>query len=353
MSREKVDRAIASIKPISEEWVAKGYERLDALTKPRRSLGYLEEMAARYVAITEEERPVVGKKRVCVFVGDHKVVEEGVSAYPQEVTGLMVRNFIGGGAAINVLSRRAGADVRIIDVGMIEDLGEIEGLTERNVKRGADNIAIGPAMTLDEAMDALAVGIEMAEGAATDGVTVIGTGDMGIGNTTPASALLVAYLDVSTKDAVGPGTGLDDAGVAKKVVIVEKAIEVNADNCSDATATLAALGGLEIAGIAGLCLGAAAKRMAVIVDGVISTAAALAAIRICPAAKGYMYFAHMSTEPGHKKFFEQEGVRPVMDMGMRLGEGTGSAIAMQILENAIALYNEMATFADVGITPGA
>ena len=353
MSKELLDKTIAEVTPVSEEWINKAFERLDSLTKPKRSLGYLEEMAARYVAINEEERPVVGKKRVVVFVGDHKVVEEGVSAYPQEVTGLMVKNFIGGGAAINVLAKCAGADVQVVDIGMMEDLGQLQGLTRRNVKRGADNIAQGAAMSIEEALSALSVGIDLAAAAAADGVSVIGTGDMGIGNTTPASALFAAYLNMPPAEVVGPGTGLDPEGVERKTQIVKKAVETNDAACVDPLTTLASLGGLEIAGICGLCLGAAARRMAIIVDGLISTAGALAAIRLCPAAKQYMFFAHMSAEPGHRKFFEKEEIRPVIDLGMRLGEGTGAAIAMQVMENAMAVYNDMATFADVGITPGA
>jgi nicotinate-nucleotide--dimethylbenzimidazole phosphoribosyltransferase len=349
-----LSKTIKAIKPVSQEWTDKAFARLDSLTKPRRSLGYLEELAARYVAIRENDRAKVGGKRVCIFVGDHKVVEEGVSAYPQEVTGLMIMNFIGGGAGINVLARRAGADVEVIDIGAAKDPGELPGYLRLNVKRGADNIAKGPAITVDEATKAIEVGIDRAIFAADKGVTLIATGDMGIGNTTPAAALFASYLGLPASQLVGPGTGLDPKGVALKTAVVERALEINRDKCrAGALETLAALGGLEIAGICGLCLGAASKRMAVVVDGFISTAGALAAIRLCPAAKEYMFFSHMSAEPGHRKFFEKEKLRPILDLGMRLGEGTGAAIAMQIIENAVAIYNEMATFADAGIKPGA
>ncbi len=349
-----IETVIESITPVSKKWIEKAYRRLDSLTKPRRSLGYLEEIAARYAAIRQEERPVIGGKRVCIFVGDHKVVAEGVSAYPAEVTALMVANFAKGGAAINVLAKRAGADVEVIDIGMANGPESLPGLVSANVKRGAANIAKGPAMNQEEALKAIQVGIKRANVAKQDGVTIVATGDMGIGNTTPSAALFAAYLGLPASQLVGPGTGLDAKGVAHKVGVIEKALEVNnAAQCIGPLETLAALGGLEIAGICGLCLGAAASRIAVVVDGFISTAGALAAMRLCAVSKDYMFFSHMSAEPGHRRFFEREKLRPVIDLGMRLGEGTGAAIAMQIIEDAVAVYNEMATFDDAGIKPGA
>ncbi|MCX7009332.1 MAG: nicotinate-nucleotide--dimethylbenzimidazole phosphoribosyltransferase, partial [Kiritimatiellaeota bacterium] len=269
------------------------------------------------------------------------------------VTQLMVKNFIGGGAAINVLARRAGAGVEVIDIGVDGDLGDLPGLLVRKVKRGADNIARGPAMSLDECQQAIEVGIERAQVAAREGVTLLGTGEMGIGNTTPAAALFAEFLGLPPAEVTGPGTGLDPSAVAAKVAVIERALQTNRALCVGPLETLAALGGLEIAGLCGLCLGAAAVRIGVVVDGFISSAAALVAIRLAPAAKDYMFFAHMSAEPGHRKFFEREGLRPIVDLGMRLGEGTGAAIAMQIIEDAVAIISEMATFAEVGITPGA
>ncbi len=341
------------ITPVNKEDLAKARERLDSLTKPRGSLGLLEEMAARYAGFRGTEKPAVGGKKVFVFAGDHGVVAEGVSAYPAEVTGLMLKNFLMGGAAINVLARRAGADVEVIDIGVGTDPGDEAGLVAANVKRGTDNMAEGPAMSLEEANQAIEVGIARAEQAAKDGVTVVATGEMGIGNTTPAAAIMAAVLLLPVEDVVGPGTGLDKDGVAKKCEVIKKALSVNDKSWEDPLETLAAVGGLEIAGICGLCLGAAANKMAVMVDGYISTAGALIAMKLCPAAKDYLFFSHMSAEPGHRKFFESEGLRPVLDLDMRLGEGTGAAVAMQILEDAVAIYNEMATFEDMGITPGA
>jgi nicotinate-nucleotide--dimethylbenzimidazole phosphoribosyltransferase len=353
MKEQELDRIIGSIKPVSKEWYDKAFARLDSLTKPRRSLGQLEELAARYVAIREEGKPAPLKKRIMVFAGDHGVTAEGVSAYPSEVTGLMVKNFVGGGAAINVLARRAGADVEVIDIGVATDLGNLPGLLRKNVRRGAGNIATGPAMTRNEALQAIGVGIERANKAAADGVSIAATGDMGIGNTTPSAALMAIWLTLPAAKLAGRGTGLDESGVTHKVAVIERAIATNGKLCTDPLGTLAALGGLEIAGICGLCLGAAAKRIAVVVDGFISSAGAIAAMRMCPQVKDYLFFSHMSAETGHREFFEAERLHAILDLNMRLGEGTGAAIAMQIIEDAVAIYNEMATFADVGITPGA
>lgn len=352
-NKDLFDQTIAQIHPVSSAWIDKAYQRLDSLTKPKRSLGYLEEIAARVVAILQQEQPQITGRRIFVFVGDHKVVAEGVSAYPSAVTALMVKNFLAGGAAINVLAKRAGAKIEVIDIGMLEDLGRVKGLRRHNVKRGADNIAKGPAMTANEVLKAVAVGIKRANKAADRNVTLLATGEMGIGNTTPAAALFSVYLNLPPAQTVGSGTGLDTAGVSRKVQVVEQAIVINKSRCQGTLETLAALGGLEIAGICGLCLGAAARARPVVVDGFISSAAALAAMRICPAVKDYLFFAHMSAEIGHRKFFEQEKLRPMVDLGLRLGEGTGAAMAMQIIEDAVAIYNEMATFADAGIAPGA
>ena len=351
--RELYDRTLRMIQPVAPAWIAKAYQRLDSLTKPRRSLGYLEELAARMVAVLQQAQPKIEGKRVFIFAGDHKVVAEGVSAYPSSVTALMVRNIMGGGAGINVLARRAGAGVEVIDIGMAEDPGKLKGLLLLNVKRGADNIARGAAMTVEEARRAILVGIERANQAVDNHVTLLATGEMGIGNTTPAAALFAVLLQLPVSDLVGPGTGLDAGGLARKRQVVEQAMAVNRAGCTDPLATLAALGGLEIAGICGLCLGAAARARPVIVDGFISSAGALVAMRLCPAVKDYLFFAHMSAEPGHRKFFEKEGLRPIVSLDMRLGEGTGAAIAMQIMEDALAIYNEMATFQQAGIAPGA
>lgn len=348
-----INETLEQIQPVSQDWLEKAWNRLDNLTKPRRSLGFLEEIAARVVAIQEQERPSLEKKEVFTFAGDHGVVAEGVSAYPQEVTGLMVRNFLAGGAGINVLARCAGADVNIIDIGMKEDLQDADGLIKRNVKRSTDNMAIGPAMTREEAEKAIDIGIEMANQAYDHGTVMIATGEMGIGNTTPSAAVLAALLPADVGDVTGVGTGLDEEGLKQKINIIEKALAVNQEYLNDPISTLAAIGGLEIAGICGLCLGGAAKRMIVVVDGFISSAGALVAMRLNPTIKDYLFFSHVSSEKGHRTFFEKEGLRPILDLDLRLGEGTGAALAMQIMENAVRIYNDMATFEEVGIEPGA
>jgi len=348
-----IEQTLKQIKPISKEWLNRARTRLDNLTKPKGSLGMLEEIAARVVAIREEERPSIAKKEVFVFVGDHDVVSEGVSAYPQDVTGLMVRNFLAGGAGINVLARCAGADVSVIDIGMKEDLRDAEGLVRKNVKRAAGNIARGPAMTREEAKKAINVGIEMAEKAYNDGTVIIASGDMGIGNTTPSSAIFSALLPADVIDVTGKGTGLDKEGLRHKVNVIENVLEINRPAMDDPLSTLAAVGGLEIAGICGLFLGGAARRMITVVDGFISGAGALVAMRLNPAVKDYLFFSHKSSEKGHHKFFEKEGLRPILDLNLRLGEGTGAALAMQIIEDSMKIYTEMATFEEVGIEPGA
>jgi nicotinate-nucleotide--dimethylbenzimidazole phosphoribosyltransferase len=345
--------AVGQIKPVSGEWLEAAWNRLDDLTKPRRSLGLLEEIAARYVAIREERKPEISGKGIYVFVGDHGVVEEGVSAYPQEVTSLMVRNFLGGGAGINILARCAGADVKIVNIGMTDSIQDAKGLIQRCVRKGTGNILHEPAMTKEETDQAIGVGVEMAFDAHDSGLSVAATGDMGIGNTTPSSALFSALLPAEPAEVTGRGTGLDDMGLSRKITIIRKAIERADLSQRDPVSVLSALGGLEVAGICGFCLGCAAKRVAVFVDGFISSAGALAAMRICPDVSDYLFFSHCSVENGHRLFFEKEGLRPILDLGLRLGEGTGAAIAIQILEDAVKVYNEMATFTDVGIEPGA
>jgi len=341
------------IQPVSDKWFGVAYERWDSLTKPKKSLGMLEEIAARVVAIREEELPAILGKEVFVFAGDHGVVSEGTSSYPQEVTGLMVRNFLQGGAGINVLARCAGAGVTIVDIGMKDELPDINGLIRRNVRRGTRNMAEGPAMTLKETEAAIDTGVEMAEAAFRRGALMVATGEMGIGNTTPSAALFAALLPAGVEEVTGRGTGLDDDGLRRKAAVIAKALKVNNRAMGDPLSALSAVGGLEIAGICGLCIGGAARRMTVVVDGFISTAAALVAMRLNPNIRDYLFFSHKSSEKGHGVFFKREGIRPILDLGLRLGEGTGAVLGMQIIENSLSLYREMATFEEMGITPGA
>ena len=323
---------------------------LNDLTKPPGSLGRLEAIALQYCLVTGAASPRLGKKRLCCFAGDHGVADEGVSAYPKAVTPQMVMNMLGGGAAINVLSRHAGADLVVVDMGVDDPLEHAKGLCRRKVRRGTDNIARGPAMSIKEAEQAVAAGIELAMAARKDGVTLLGTGDMGIANTTPATALFAAYIGCPVESITGRGTGIDDARLQHKVEVIKKALDVNRERLTTPLGILAAVGGFEIAGICGLVLGAAACRVPVVVDGFISSAGALAACRICPAVKDYLFFSHLSQEQGHKVVLRQMSARPILDLDMRLGEGTGAALAMLVIEGAVKIYNEMATFSSAGVS---
>jgi nicotinate-nucleotide--dimethylbenzimidazole phosphoribosyltransferase len=341
---------IESIQPINRSLEPAVRAHLDQLTKPPKSLGRLEDLAAQYCLITNTPKPTLGKKKIFTFAGDHGVAEEGVSAYPKEVTPQMVRNMLAGGAAVNVLAGHVGAEVCVIDIGVADPLPDAPGLIRRKIKSGTDNMAIGPAMSLEEATQAIEIGIELARSAAKDGVTLIGSGEMGIANTTPSSALFATLLPCPVEDITGRGTGIDDAGLIKKIEVIKRSLKVNQDKLTDPLNTLAALGGLEIAGICGLCLGAASARVPVVVDGFISSAGALAACRLCPPVKDYLFFSHLSEEAGHATFFRIFKVKPILDLKMRLGEGTGAALAMTVIEAAVKIYNEMATFASAGVS---
>jgi nicotinate-nucleotide--dimethylbenzimidazole phosphoribosyltransferase len=345
-------KAISEIKPLSHEWFERAWERLDNLTKPRKSLGVLEEVAARVVAIRRGASPELKKKMVYVFAGDHGVVEEGVSAYPQEVTMLMVKNFLLGGAAINVLARHAGAEVEVIDIGVNADLRGLPGLRHMKIRNGTNNFLKGPAMEPDEAIRAIQVGFELALEAKEKGVYMIATGEMGIGNTAPSSAVMACLLPCDPFEVTGKGTGLDEQGVLNKVGVIRRAISFH-KYPTDPIEVLYRLGGLEIAGICGLCIGGAYSGLVTIVDGFISSAGALVAMRMNPAIKEYLVFSHCSSERGHGVMLKREGIRPLLDLDMRLGEGTGAALGMLVVEGALKIYREMASFEEMGITPGA
>ena len=344
------DQTLETIRPLDCTLETKVRAHIDDLTKPQGSLGRLEELALQVCLIQGTHQPKLGKKRICCLAGDHGVAAEGVSAFPQEVTPQMVNNMLAGGAAINVLTRHAGAELVVADLGVAAPLGNLPGLLSRRIRGGTDNIATGPAMTREEAVSALTAGIELAGAAAAEGVTLLGTGDMGIANTTPATALLAAYLGCPVEAITGRGTGIDDQRLAHKIEVIKRALAVNRDQLADPLGTLAALGGFEIAGIAGLCLGGAAHRLPVVVDGFISTAGAVAACALCPAVREYLIFSHLSQERGHRVIMEKLGARPVLDLDMRLGEGTGAALAMSIIEAALKIYNQMATFSGAGVS---
>jgi nicotinate-nucleotide--dimethylbenzimidazole phosphoribosyltransferase len=351
--RARLDSVLSGIAPVDMSLAAAGQAHLDNLTKPRGSLGRLEELALQLYLVQGGQAPVAGPARVYTVAGDHGVVAEGVSLYPQEVTRQMVQNFLNGGAGINVLARTTGAELFVVDAGCLgPDFGEHPALINGKVAQGTANLAKGPAMTEAQCLAALLLGIDLADRAAAAGVRVLGTGDMGIGNTTPSTALYCAYLGLDPAGMTGPGTGLDDAGVRRKVAVIRRGLEANAAVVAsgDALGILSALGGYEIACLAGLILGGARNRQLVCVDGFISTAACVAAWKLVPAVADYVVLAHVSAEPGHRLAVEKMGKRPLLDLGLRLGEGTGAAVAMFLLRSAAAIYNDMASFTSAGVS---
>ena len=347
-----LDSTLARIRPIDERLLDEAQVRLDNKTKPLGSLGRLEEFARHYVAMTGNPNPRIEKKAIFTFAGDHGVVDEGVSAFPREVTPQMVLNFLRGGAGLNVLARHAGAEVRVVDIGVDYDFEPHPGLIVRKIARGTKNFAKGPAMTREEAVAALEVGIELAIGAARQGINLVGTGEMGIGNTTPSSAIIAALSGRSVSDVTHRGTGISDAALENKIRVIQKGLTVNRPNPEDPLDVLAKVGGLEIAGIAGLTLGCAANRIPVVVDGFISTAGALIAAEMHPDVKEYLFAAHESVEIGHRFMLERLGAEPMLNLQMRLGEGTGAALAMGLVEAGVKILTEMATFAEAGVSQG-
>ena len=347
-----LDTTLADILPVDRGLEEDILNHLDNLTKPPGSLGRLESLAVKYCLAMQTTSPGLGKKMIFTFAGDHGVVEEGVSAFPKDVTPQMVLNMLYGGAAVNVLARHADAEVYVVDIGVDNTLTDVPGLIGKKVRQGTANMTKGPAMNLAEAVQAVETGITLAHKAADDGAGLIGTGEMGIGNTTPSSALFSVLLPCDVQDITGRGTGIDDRKLEHKVRVIQKAISVNQDQFADPLSTLAAVGGLEIAGICGLILGAASKKVPVVVDGFISSSAALVACKMCAPVKDYLFFSHLSAEAGHGVFMEKFGIKPILDLGMRLGEGTGAALAMMIIEAGIKIYNEMATFDSAGVSQG-
>lgn len=347
--RPTVEALTGGLGPLDEAAMREARRRLDQLTKPRGSLGRLEELAVRLAGITGRVRQRLPNKTVILMAADHGVAEEGVSAYPQSVTGQMVANFLRGGAAINVLARQAGARVVVVDMGVAGELPSHPDLVVRKMGWGTRNIAQGPAMTREEALAAIEAGIQVADGEARRGAHLLATGDMGIGNTTPSSAITAVLLGRPPREVTGRGTGLDDQGLARKVKAIERAITVNQPDPSDPLDVLAKVGGYEIAGLVGVVLKGAAERIPVIIDGFISGAAALVAVRLCPAAREYLLPAHCSAEPGHRLILDALGLRPLLDLDLRLGEGTGAALAMHLVDDALAILDEMATFEEAGV----
>ena len=348
--QKELQQLLNRIEPVDRSLSAVAQAHLDDLTKPQGSLGRLEEIALKYVLATGSLTPVLTKKKICCFAGDHGVAVEGVSAYPAEVTPQMVYNMLNGGAAINVLTRHAGVDLDVVDMGVNHDFPDLPGLVKRKVKPGSANIAIGPAMSEEDALQAVLSGAELAVEAYKAGFHILGTGEMGIANTTPATALYSVLLDVPVESITGRGTGIDDERLKHKIGIIKQAIEVNASRSDTPFGALAALGGYEIAAITGFVLGAASCRVPVVVDGFISSSGAVVALKLCPAVEDYLFFSHLSNEQGHRVVMQKLGARPILDLDLRLGEGTGAALSMQLIEGALKIYNEMATFSGARVS---
>ena len=350
MNTDFLQETLAAIRPVDEEKMAAVQARLDLQTKPRGSLGRLEELARRFVAITGREE--VRRKAIFTFAGDHGVTEEGVSAFPREVTPQMVLNFLNGGAGINALARHAGAEVRVVDMGVDHDFGNLTQLIDRKIARGTENFARGPAMSREQALQALRAGIELATACRDEGIDLVGTGDMGIGNTTPSAAIAAVFTRLTPTQVTHRGTGIDDVALARKVRAIEEGLRINAPDPNDPVDVLGKVGGFEIGGIAGLVLGCAAAGLPVVIDGFISTAGALIAAELHPRVREYIFAAHSSVEIGHRHMLERIGQPPLLDLQMRLGEGTGGALAMSLVEASLRVLREVATFEQAGVSEG-
>lgn len=351
---QKLKEVIDKIERIDHSLAKKTQKRLDNLTKPQGSLGRLEELAKQMVEITRSEAPVLKHKVIFTMAADHGVVEEGVSAFPREVTPQMVYNFIKGGAGINVLANHIGARVVVVDMGVASSIkhraSSIKNFKDKKINYGTKNMAKGPAMTKEEAVKSIEKGIEVLEEELPNGIDIIGTGDMGIGNTTASSAIAACLTGKVVEDLTGRGTGIDDSAFVNKVAVIKKALKVNKPDSRDAIDVLSKVGGFEIGGLTGIILAGACRRIPVVIDGFISGAAALIACHLEPRVKDYLIAAHCSVERGHKIVLNHMGLAPILDLNLRLGEGTGSALAMNIIEAGIKILTQMATFEGAGVS---
>lgn len=345
-----LDKIVAKIEGLDEAAMKAAQARQNILTKPAGSLGRLEELSIQLAGITGKEIPEINDKVIITMAGDHGVVEEGVSAFPQEVTPQMVLNFLYGGAAINVLAKHVGARITIVDMGVAAEMEAHPLLVNKKVAPGTANMTKGPAMTREEAEQAILAGVEVVEAEIEKGLDIVGTGDMGIGNTTPSAAIAVALTGIEPAKIAGRGTGVDDEGLKRKIDAIERALEINKPDPKDGLDILTKVGGFEIAGLVGVIIGAAANRKAVMVDGFISTAAAMIAVAIAPAVRPYLISAHRSQEYGHMKMLEWLGLKPLVDLDFRLGEGTGAALGITFAEAACKILAEMSTFAEAGVS---
>jgi len=350
-----IKEIIERIVPVDHEWNKKAKERTAQLVMPTRAMGRLHDISERLCGIQKTLKPKIDRKAVLVMAGDHGVVEEGVSAYPQEVTGAMLQTFLAGGAGINAISRYIRSDVQVVDMGIIQDLdpGSIDGghkLLKHKLSHGTANLAKGPAMTREMAEQAILTGFQLATDLFHKGIEILGTGDMGIGNTTPSAAIGVVITGKTQEQMVGRGTGIDDDSLVKKREAVTRGIRVNNPDPRDGLDVLSKVGGFEIGGIAGCILAGAFHSRPVVIDGFISTAGALIAHTLCPLVTEYVFAGHRSEEAGHGSMLKYLGLDPILDLGMRLGEGTGGALAMSIIDGAVHVFNEVLTFEEAGVT---
>jgi nicotinate-nucleotide--dimethylbenzimidazole phosphoribosyltransferase len=347
-------KIVKGIHPVDQEWMAKARERTAQLVMPTRALGRLHEISEQICGIQTTLKPSISRKAVLVMAGDHGVVREGVSAYPQEVTGAMVQTFLAGGAGINAICRHVRAEVYVVDMGIVADfagvdLPDSDRLIIHKIAPGTANFTQGPAMSRQEAEQAVMLGFQEASKLFQDGVEIIGTGDMGIGNTTPSAAIGAVLCGNDLAEMVGRGTGVDDEGLARKQEVIRRSIKINTPNPDDGLDVLSKVGGFEIGGIAGCALAGAYHRRPVMIDGFISTAGALIAHAICPTVVEYLLSGHCSEEPGHWHMLKHLNLKPILNLGMRLGEGTGGALAMSTVEGALRVFKEVMTFAEAGV----
>jgi nicotinate-nucleotide--dimethylbenzimidazole phosphoribosyltransferase len=345
---KKLTSIIEKIEPIDKDLMEEAQNRLDSLTKPQGSLGRLEELAKKAVGITRKRFPSFDRKVIVTMAGDHGVAAEGVSAYPKEVTAQMVLNFVRGGAAINVLARHVGAEVVVVDMGVAVDLDESLQVAAKKIGSGTKNLLKGPAMTRDEAIRSIEAGIEVVEEIGDP--DILGIGDMGIGNTTPSSAIIAVLSGCSVREVTGRGTGIDHEALNRKIQVIEKGIAINKPDPGDPVDVLSKVGGFEIGGLAGCVLAAAACRIPVVIDGFISTAGALIAIELAPTAKEYIIASHISQEMGHRIMLQRMDLEPLLDLHLRLGEGTGAALGISLVEAGVKILKEMATFTDASVS---
>lgn len=347
---KSIAETIEAIGPLDQAAMAAAQARQGQLTKPTGSLGQLEALAIQIAGITGQARPRLERPAVLVMAADHGVTRQGVSAYPAEVTPQMVLNFLNGGAAINVLARHVGAQVLVVDLGVASELPAHPELIARKIALGTADFSQEPAMSREQAQQAVLTGIEMAELAIGRGADLLATGDMGIGNTTAASAIVAAISQQPVASVTGRGTGIDDAGLEHKIAIIEAALALHQPRPDDGFDVLSKVGGFEIAGLAGVILGAAAGRVPIVIDGFISGAAALVAVTLAPAARSYLIAGHRSVERGHSAVFDFLQTQPLLDLGMRLGEGTGAVLAQSLCIAACKALDQMATFGEAGVS---